>query len=183
MKLSLQSPTAASGDQYALTLTPGLNTICVRSIGTYAIKINGCHQYDPNELPRSINIADNAPITVNAIKHRTGIRVLSAVNVERFELRAESKDWVENIELVKSAEKDASGKFVYRHDFELKPEERVTLVPRSGEMLFAPDRAEIVGQQDCVAVSGWSIFSISSLLYIVSVAEYLHIRRCEGVDR
>lgn len=152
MKLSLQSATTTDGDHYDLALIPGLNTICVRSIGTYAVKINGCHQYDPNELPHTINIADHAPITVNAIKHRTGIRVLSAVNVERFELRAEGKDWAENIELTKLADKDASGNFVYRHDFELKPEERVTLVPRSSEMLFSPDRTEIVGPQDCVDV-------------------------------
>lgn len=150
MKLSLQSPTPSAANKHDLTLTPGLNTICVQSVGVYTIQVDGCHQYDTNELPRSINIAENAPITVNAIKHRTGIRVLSAVNVDRFELHAESKDWTETIELVKLPEKDVSGKFVYRHEFELKPEERVTLVPRSGEMLFAPERKEIVGQHDCV---------------------------------
>lgn len=150
MKLTLQSATPSAANKHDLALTPGLNTICVQSVGVYSIQVDGCHRYDANELPRTINIADNAPITVNAIKHRTGIRVLSAVNVERFELRAESKDWAETILMVKLAEKDASGKFVYRHEFELKPEERVTLVPSSNDMLFAPARKEIVGQHDCV---------------------------------
>lgn len=153
MKLTLQSSTPSAANKHDLALTPGLNTICVQSVGVYTIQVDGCHQYDANELPRTINIADNAPITVNAIKHRTGIRVLSAVNVDRFELRAESKDWAETIELVKLSEKDvSSGKFVYRHEFELKPEERVTLVPSSSEMLFAPERKDIVGQHDCVEV-------------------------------
>lgn len=153
MKINLASvagspPTAPHAQDVALV--PGLNTICTKAFGTYDVRFIGCHTYDNAELPRSIHIADHAPITVNAIKHRTGVRILSDVaDGSAFRLRAEGKDWAENVALVPEKTKQ-DGLFAYRYDFELRPDERVTLVPRSDVMLFEPERAELLGEHDCV---------------------------------
>lgn len=142
-------PSTAPDATIKTQLLPGLNTINLSAFGTYAVRFVGCHTYDSAELPTAIHIAHHAPLTINAIAHRTGVRILSDDAAATFELRAEGKNWAENVALVPERQRVGS-LYAYRYDFDLKPEERVTLLPRSDTMLFQPERHELVGAHDCV---------------------------------
>lgn len=149
MILTLIGETPAVVEEIALTA--GLNTFCAKKFGQYKVEFVGCHTYDDRDLPNIINIADHAPVTVNAIKHRTGIRVVSPLQTP-FKLHIEGKDTDETVSLTAEYTK-VNGLFAYRYDFDLKPEEKITLSPLSSVMLFQPERTEILGSHDCVDVS------------------------------
>lgn len=151
LALDISGKANAKPDTPEISLIPGLNTFCVKNFGQYNVKFVGCHSYDSKELPHSINIADHVPITVNAIKHRTGIRILSPIPAT-YRLLVESKEKADTVNLVAESAK-VDGNFAYRYDFDLKPEERVVLTPHSDVMLFNPERTDIVGAHDCVDVS------------------------------
>lgn len=149
MKLTLFGQTPAVAEE--ISLTAGLNTFCAKEFGKYKVEFVGCHTYDDRDLPNVINIADHVPITVNAIKHRTGVRIVSPLQTP-FKLHIEGKDIEETVSLTAESSK-VNGLFAYRYDFDLKPEEKVTMSPLSSVMLFQPERAEIIGAHDCVDVS------------------------------
>lgn len=151
LALDISGDPNAKPDTQEISLIPGLNTFCAKNFGQYNVKFVGCHSYDLKELPSTINIADHAPITVNAIKHRTGIRILSPIT-STYSLHVESKEKAETVKLVAESAK-VDGMFAYRYDFDLKPEERVVLTPHSDVMLFNPERTDIIGGHDCVDVS------------------------------
>lgn len=151
LKLSSSEPNPTTIDEKEIDLIPGLNTFCSNKFGQYKINLFGCHSYDSRELPTFINIADHAPITINAVRHRNGIRILSETN-EQYKLKVERMDKVETVNLIIEQNK-VDGYFAYRYDFDLRPEERVVVIPQSDVMLFKPDQKEVVGEHDCVDVS------------------------------
>lgn len=132
-----------------VSLVPGLNTICTAAYGTYDVRFIGCHTYDTNELPLTIDIANHAPITINAIKHRSGVRILSDTVATTLTLQADAKDWSRTVQPTAEPQL-VDGQHAYRYDFDLQPEERVTLTPHSDTMLFQPANAQLVGGHDCV---------------------------------
>lgn len=152
LKLSSSSePKETTIDEKEIDLIPGLNTFCAKKFGQYKINFVGCHSYDSRELPTFINIADHAPITINAVRHRNGFRILSETN-EQYQLRVERMGKAETVNLIKEPNK-VDGYFAYRYDFDLRPEERVVVFPLSDVMLFTPEQKELVGGHDCVDVS------------------------------
>lgn len=156
MTLALKGHTDGDGGDVLQhkELLAGLNTFCASRFGQYAVDFIGCHEYDPRELPSTINIADHAPITINAIKHRTAIQILSAVPA-KFGLDIYGgpvDDAKKNVQLTTAEANKVNGLFSYRYSFSLRPEERVTLRPYSDEMLFHPQSADVVGDNDCVDV-------------------------------
>lgn len=159
MKLALKEENADVTDVHQKDLLAGLNSFCVNKFGQYMVDFIGCHTYDARELPSSIKIADHAPITVNAIKHRTAIQILSAVPA-KFGLDitgggggSADDEANEKIQLSVAEAEKVNGMYSYRYSFSLRPEERVTLRPYSEEMLFHPQSADVVGENDCVDVS------------------------------
>lgn len=161
------------------SLTTGLNTFCAKKFGQYEVKFIGCHTYDDRDLPSVINIADHLPITVNAIKHRTGVRIVSPMQTS-FKLHIAGKDIEETVSPTLESSK-VNGLFAYRYDFDLKPEEKVTLSPLSSVMLFQPERAEIIGAHDCVDVS-YIIVESLRISYLSCVLSRLRIASMQIKD-
>lgn len=141
-----QQPTVAGKD---ILLAPGLSSFCVDQFGQYDLTFAGCHTYDTNAL-RSFQTGDELPLAINAIKHRNGIRILSDVR-SVFKVAVEGGGAKQYITPLEDSQK-INGKFSYRHDFDLKPNERLSLTPESEVMLFTPAKTEIIGADDCVEV-------------------------------
>lgn len=134
-----------------LELIPGVNSLCVPKHGTYDVKYSGCHTFDENTA-KSISTSSIVPITVNAEKHKQGIRILSEVSNAYSAVIEKDGEKIDDIRLKEESHK-VDGYFSYRHDFYLKQGEKIKVIPSSGSMLFKPESKEIVGSNDCVEVA------------------------------
>ena len=151
--MTLNNNKADNTTVHNIDLNPGLNSFCAKKYGQYAIKFIGCHSYDSDDLPTYINIAEHAPITINAVRHRNGVRILSEIS-EKIKLviqRNEQKP-DETIMELSPDDKKIDGYHAYSLNIDLKPEERIVITPQSGVVLFKPDRKTITGGHDCVDV-------------------------------
>lgn len=133
-----------------ILLAPGPNTFCVEKFGQYDIVVSGCHTYDNSALRSSFSTGETAPIVINAIKHKSGLRILSDVR-NAFQIAVDQNGQRTTYALTEEREK-VNGQFAYRFDFDLRPDERILVTPESDVMLFGPASKELVGTQDCVEV-------------------------------
>lgn len=134
-----------------LELTPGVNSLCVPKYGTYDVKYAGCHTFDSNTA-NSFSTSSLVPLTVNADKHKQGVRILSEVSNTYSAVIEKDGEKVDEIRLKEESHK-VDGYFSYRHDFYLRQGEKIKVIPASGSMLFKPDAKEIVGSNDCTEVA------------------------------
>lgn len=133
-----------------IQLVTGLNQFCVTKYGQYIINFIGCHSYDAN-VPPFMHTNDVQPAIVNAVKHKNGVRILSDVSAN-YKFNIERANKIETVNLVVDKQK-ADGLFAYRHDFDLKLDERIVIIPINELMLFKPENREIYGGSDCLEVS------------------------------
>lgn len=143
-------PSTPQLEEY-LELTAGVNSLCVPKHGTYDVKYAGCHTFDTNTAT-AFSTSSLVPITVNADKHKQGVRILSEVSNTYSAVIEQDGDKIDEIRLKEESHK-VDGYFSYRHDFYLKQGEKIKVSPSSGSMLFKPDSKEIVGSNDCVEVA------------------------------
>lgn len=136
-----------------IQLVTGLNQFCVTKYGQYIINFIGCHSYDSN-VPPFMHTNDVQPAVVHAVKHKNGVRILSDVSTS-YKFSIERNNKIETVNLEVEKEK-MDGLFVYRHDFDLKLDERVVVSPKNEFMLFKPENREIFGGSDCLEVS-WCV--------------------------
>lgn len=165
-----QQPTVAGKD---ILLAPGLSSFCVDQFGQYDLTFAGCHTYDTNAL-RSFQTGDELPLAINAIKHRNGIRILSDVR-SVFKVAVEGGGAKQYITMLEDSQK-IDGKFNYRHDFDLKPNERLSLTPESEVVLFTPPNTEIIGADDCVEVNRPSESNSFSFIQFQFFPECFHLQ-------
>lgn len=142
-------------------MAPGINSFCVDKFGQYDISVSGCHTYDSTSLRPSFSTGETAAITINAIKHKNGVRILSDIR-NAFQIAVEQNGNA-NIYNVAEEPNKFNGQFAYRYDFDLRPNERILVTPESDVMLFGPDKSEILGAPDCVEVQYFN----STIVHIV----------------
>lgn len=143
-----------------ILLAPGLSSFCVEKFGQYDLTFTGCHTYAAN-AHRSFHTGDEVPLAINALKHRNGIRIVSDVK-SSFKVLVEQSGTKQYISPVEESQQ-INGKFSYRHDFDLKPNDRLVLTPESDVFLFTPTTTEIVGADDCVEVGFVCIYRRESI--------------------
>lgn len=131
-------------------LAPGINSFCVDRFGYYDLSFSGCHSYD-STTPKSFKTGEEKPVTVNAVKHRNGVRILSDIK-SAFKVLVESETGDKNVVTFTEESTKISGKFAYRYDFDLQVAAKLTLTPQSDTILFTPKSKEIYGASDCVEV-------------------------------
>lgn len=131
-------------------MAPGINSFCVDKFGQYDLAVSGCHVYDPNSFRSSFSTGETAPIAINAIKHRNGVRILSDER-SNFKIVVQQNSRKDNYVVTEEPNK-VNGQFAYRYDFDLRTEEQILVTPESDVMLFDPESKEIVGANDCVEV-------------------------------
>lgn len=155
MGYTFRSSAAKSGESASkeILLAPGINSFCVDKFGYYDLTYSGCHTYD-STTPKSFKTGDEKlAVTVNAVKHRNGVRILSDIK-STFKVLVESAENGEKNVITFTEESiKVNGKFAYRHDFDLKPASKLILTPQSDTVLFAPQSKELYGANDCVEVS------------------------------
>ncbi|XP_037945256.1 nodal modulator 1 [Teleopsis dalmanni] len=135
-----------------LKLVTGVNTFCVSKYGTYRIWVESCHLYDEN-LPKSFTTND-APILITAIAHKVGIRVLSTESTaESLQLEVESSSLGKELIQPKAELHKVDGKFAYRYETHLRPEEVLRITPKSDTLLFTPHSKDIIGPNDCIDIA------------------------------
>uniref|UniRef100_A0A336LL39 CSON013705 protein n=1 Tax=Culicoides sonorensis TaxID=179676 RepID=A0A336LL39_CULSO len=132
-------------------LIPGVNSLCVPKQGAYDIKYSGCHTFDIN-TPNTFSTSNLVPISVNAHKHKHGVRILSEVSNLYSAIIEKDGEKIDEIKLLEESHK-VDGYFSYRYDFYLAQGEKIKMIPSSGSMLFKPDSKEIIGSNDCVDVA------------------------------
>lgn len=132
-------------------LSVGQNTFCVGKSGVYDISLTGCHYYDAQSTVKSFTTNSAAPITITALKHRTGVRILSEEQTN-YKINVQIGEKKELVTPVEETNK-VDGYFSYKHYFNLKADDLVKMLPLSDYMLFKPDFKEIVGGNDCVDVA------------------------------
>ncbi|CAD7014627.1 nodal modulator 3 [Ceratitis capitata] len=155
MKYTYIGNTITSGEQSAetLKLLSGVNTFCVPLFGTYNFKLEGCHLYEEN-LPKTFSTTDRNPISINAIAHKVGVRVLSPdPSANSIRLIVESKPLGKQVVTPIAEEQKIDGKFAFRYDSHLPPKEILRITPHSDTLLFSPLYKEIEGSNDCVDVA------------------------------
>jgi hypothetical protein len=135
----------------SLDLKIGVNQFCVAHAGVYDFTLSGCHQFDDNQ-PKSFSTRDQNPVTVTAVKHRHGVRILSEKS-KVYKLIVETSAGKQVVDM-KAESSKVDGYFAYRHEFHLRPEESIKLTPINDEMLFKPDTINLSGSTNCVDVSG-----------------------------
>ncbi|XP_073846910.1 BOS complex subunit NOMO1 [Musca autumnalis] len=150
LKYSHSSATSADN----LKLLSGVNTFCVPKYGSYSIKLEGCHLYDEETLPTTFDTANTNPTIINALSHKVGVRVLSPESTaDNLKLAVES-DTLGKVVVTPVAEAHkVDGKYAFRYDTHLKPEEVLRITPQSDILLFEPLSKEIIGTNDCVDVA------------------------------
>lgn len=140
-----------SGKSIKVELIKGSNEICVTKSGIYDMKITGCHTFE--EDVKILNTKNNAPVYINAIKHKNGIRILSESNQKfTIDVQYDEDQSIETLNLVEQSEK-VDGYVAYTLNLNLKADEKVKLTPRSEQMLFKPISDEIKGASDCINVA------------------------------
>lgn len=144
---SAKSEEAASKE---IVLAPGINSFCVDKFGHYDLSFSGCHTYD-SSTPKSFKTGVSSPVSVNAVKHRNGVRILSDIK-STFKVLVESEHGEKNVVAFTEESTKVNGKFAYRHDFDLQPSSKLIMTPQSETVLFSPQSKEIQGATDCVEV-------------------------------
>lgn len=140
------------GKTERMDLMSGVNAFCVNKAGEYSLTVQGCHIYDVN-LPKSFSTSDSNPVIIQAVAHKTGIRILSAErNTEPFEMQIEGKKGKNVVTSTLEANK-VDGFYSYRFDTYLQPEELITVTPTSNVMLFKPKTKEVIGAKDCIDIA------------------------------
>ncbi|KAM7342613.1 BOS complex subunit NOMO1 [Cochliomyia hominivorax] len=148
------SHSSAGGNYESFKLLAGVNTFCVPKFGTYNIKLEGCHLYNEEELPSSFDTSNTNPIIVNANAHKVGVRVLIPDSSEdSLKFLIESELLGKKLVTPVAESHKVDGKYAYRFDIHLKPDEVLRITPKSDILLFEPFTKEIVGSNDCVDVA------------------------------
>ncbi|KAH8252554.1 hypothetical protein KR032_000575 [Drosophila birchii] len=139
-----------------LKIQSGVNTFCVNKYGSYDFKLEGCHTYDSSLPSKFITPEPDQlqTLIINAVAHKTGIRVLSTEpTAESIRLILESESAGQEVITPVAESHKVDGKFAYRYDTYLKPEQVLRVTPVSDVLLFAPQQQEIVGSSDCVDIA------------------------------
>lgn len=139
-----------------LKILSGVNTFCVSKYGSYDFKLEGCHIYDDSLPSKFITPEPDQlqTLIVNAIAHKTGVRVLSTdPNVDSLRLAVESQSLGKQIVTPIAEAHKVDGKFAFRYETYLKPEEVLNVKPLSDVLLFTPQHQQIVGSSDCVDIA------------------------------
>lgn len=132
-------------------LSVGENVFCVGKSGVYDISLTGCHYYDAQSTVKSFTTNNPAPVQITALKHRTGVRILSEEQTN-YKINVQIGEKKELITPIEETNK-VDGYFSYKHYFNLKADDVVKMLPKSDYMLFKPDYKEIIGGNDCVDVA------------------------------
>ncbi|XP_036332168.1 nodal modulator 1 isoform X1 [Rhagoletis pomonella] len=136
-----------------IKLLAGVNTFCVPSFGTYKIKLESCHIYD-DSLPKTFSTTDGNPIIINAIAHKIGVRVLSSdPSNDALRLIADSKSLGKQLITPTAEVHKVDGKYAFRYDTHLQPDEILRITPQSDILLFSPQSKELKGGNDCVDIA------------------------------
>lgn len=150
MKYSHSSKTSSE----SFKLLAGVNTFCVPKFGSYSIKLEGCHLYDEDNLPSTFDTSNTNPLIINAQAHKVGVRVLSPdSSVESLQLSVESASLGKQLVTPIAESHKVDGKYAYRFETHLKPDEVLHITPKSDILLFEPSTKEIVGTNDCIDVA------------------------------
>ncbi|EDW08984.1 nodal modulator 3 [Drosophila mojavensis] len=139
-----------------LKILSGVNTFCVSKYGSYDFKLEGCHIYDDSLPSKFITPEPDQlqTLIVNAIAHKTGVRVLSTdPNLDSLKLAVESQSLGKQIVTPIAEAHKVDGKFAFRYETYLKPEEILNVKPLSDVLLFTPQHQQIVGSSDCVDIA------------------------------
>lgn len=131
-------------------LAPGINSFCVDKFGHYDLSFSSCHTFDATTA-KSFKTGEEKPVTVNAVKHRNGVRILSDIK-STFIVLVEAKNAEQNLITFIEETTKVNGKFAYRYDFDLQPSDQLTITPQSDTLLFTPQSKQIYGANDCVEV-------------------------------
>lgn len=133
-----------------IVLAPGINSFCVEKYGHYDLSFESCHTYD-STTSKSFKTGNENPVVINAVKHRNGVRILANIK-STFNVLVESETGDKRtVKFVEEPNK-VNGLFAYRHEFDLKPSERLSLTPQSELVLFSPQSTDIYGASDCIEV-------------------------------
>ncbi|XP_030379787.1 nodal modulator 3 [Scaptodrosophila lebanonensis] len=139
-----------------LKILSGVNTFCVSKYGSYDFKLEGCHIYD-DTLPSKFITSEPdqmQTLIINAIAHKTGVRVLSTEpSADSLKLAIESESLGKQIITPIAESHKVDGKYAYRYETYLKPDEILNITPLSQVLLFAPTSQQIVGGGDCVDIA------------------------------
>ncbi|EDW02305.1 GH19965 [Drosophila grimshawi] len=139
-----------------LKILSGVNTFCVSKYGSYDFKLEGCHLYDDSLPSKFITPEPDQlqTLIVNAIAHKMGVRVLSTEpNADSIRLAIESDALGKQIITPTAESHKVDGKYAYRYETYLKPDEVLTVKPMSDVLLFAPKYQDVVGGSDCVDIA------------------------------
>lgn len=133
-----------------ILLAPGINSFCVDKFGQYDLSFASCHTYDAN-TPKSFQTGVERPVSINAVKHRNGIRILSDIKTS-FKVLVEPQNGESRLIAFAEEANKVKNQFAYRYDFDLEQSEKLTITPKSDIVLFTPQSKEIYGGNDCVEV-------------------------------
>ncbi|XP_034104568.1 nodal modulator 3 [Drosophila albomicans] len=152
----ITGPSEPKSPTESLKILSGVNTFCVSKYGSYDFKLEGCHIYD-DTLPSKFITPEPEQLQtliVNAIAHKTGVRVLSTEpNADSLRLAVETEANGRQIITPIAESHKVDGKYAYRYDTYLKPDEIMNIAPISDVLLFAPQHQQVVGGSDCVDIA------------------------------
>ncbi|KMY92670.1 nodal modulator 3 [Drosophila simulans] len=149
-------PSEPKAPTESLKIASGVNTFCVNKYGSYDFKLEGCHTYDESLPSKFITPEPDQlqTLIINAVAHKTGVRVLSTEpTADSIKLVLESESLGQEVITPVAESHKVDGKFAYRYDTYLKPEQVLRITPVSDVLLFAPQQHEIVGSSDCVDIA------------------------------
>ncbi|EDW47202.1 nodal modulator 3 [Drosophila sechellia] len=149
-------PSEPKAPAESLKIASGVNTFCVNKYGSYDFKLEGCHTYDESLPSKFITPEPDQlqTLIINAVAHKTGVRVLSTEpTADSIKLLLESESLGQEVIAPVAESHKVDGKFAYRYDTYLKPEQVLRITPVSDVLLFAPQQHEIVGSSDCVDIA------------------------------
>lgn len=158
MKYTLDAAKPSESISKEISLAPGINSFCVDKFGQYNLKFSGCHTYD-STTTKSFKTGIEHPMAVNAVKHRNGVRIVSDTRTT-FKVLSEQENGEKHVITFAEAvdEQHGANQFVYRYNFDLKQNEKLTLTPQGETVLFAPQSKEISGAADCIEVCRQQLF-------------------------
>lgn len=152
----ITGPSEPKAPVETLKILSGVNTFCVSKYGSYDFKLEGCHIYD-NSLPSKFITPEPEQLQtliINAIAHKTGVRVLSTEpNANSLKLAVETEAAGKQIITPVAESHKVDGKYAYRYETYLKPDETLHITPLSDVLLFAPQHQQVVGSSDCVDIA------------------------------
>ncbi|KAH8394787.1 hypothetical protein KR222_006026 [Zaprionus bogoriensis] len=140
----------------SLKILSGVNTFCVSKYGSYDFKLEGCHIYDDTLPSKFITPEPDQlqTLIINAIAHKTGVRVLSTEpTADSLKLAVETEAAGKQIITPVAESHKVDGKYAYRYETYLKPEEILYITPISDVLLFTPLHQQVVGSSDCVDIA------------------------------